>query len=96
MKFLRKQIISLRILNEVISIIEKLQTFTAIEIEEQLRKKADDMQIKAGEIIHPVRLALSGRTATPGLFEIMELLGKDRCIARLKNATIFIKDVQNK
>lgn len=84
------------IFNEVISIIEKLQTFTAIEIEEQLRKKADDMQIKAGEIIHPVRLALSGRIATPGLFEIMELLGKDRCIARLKNATIFIKDLQNK
>jgi glutamyl-tRNA synthetase len=36
--------------------------------------------------VHPVRVALTGSTAGPGLFELMELLGRDRMIARLRRA----------
>jgi glutamyl-tRNA synthetase len=39
--------------------------------------------IKPNKLIHPARLALSGRTIGPGLFEMMELLGKETVIRRL-------------
>ncbi len=41
------------------------------------------MGIKAGEVIHPVRVALTGGTVSPGIFEVIEFLGKDKTIARL-------------
>ena len=38
----------------------------------------------AGKVIHPTRLALSGRTEGPGLFEMILVLGRDRCVERLR------------
>jgi glutamyl-tRNA synthetase len=49
------------------------------------------MKLKAADLIHPTRLALSGRTNTPGLFEIMELLGPEVCSTRLDQAKAYIK-----
>ena len=45
-----------------------------------------ERKLKAAEIIHPARLAVSGKTKGAGLFEIMELLGKDKVIQRMKDA----------
>ena len=42
-------------------------------------------------MIHPTRLALTGRTVSPGMFDVMVLLGKERTIERLKKAIEFIK-----
>ena len=39
-----------------------------------------------GPWVHPIRVAVSGRTEGPGLFEMLELLGRDRTVARLKAA----------
>jgi len=49
------------------------------------------MQLKAAELIHPTRLALSGRTNTPGLFEVMEILGREKCLQRLIKAIAYIE-----
>lgn len=81
---------SVEILNEVLKISEESNDFTADELEKQLRTKADIMNLKAGDMIHPTRLAVSGRTATPGIFEVMELLGRSKCIERINNAIVFI------
>jgi len=86
---------SLKILYKVLEIIEESQTFAADELEKNLREQAEKMKIKAADMIHPARLALSGRTVTPGLFEVMELLGKDRCALRIKKAINFIKTKNN-
>ena len=40
-------------------------------------------QVKLGKIAQPVRVALTGKTASPGIFEVMEVLGKGRCLARI-------------
>ena len=40
--------------------------------------------MKMGQLAQPVRVALTGRTASPGLFDVMELLGRERTLARLK------------
>ena len=47
-----------------------------------MRKFADEKGVKAGKIIHPLRLALTGTTKSPGIFELMEVLGRDNCIVR--------------
>ena len=78
------------ILNTVIDIVEKPPQFEASIIEDLLRQQAEIMQLKAAELIHPTRLALSGRTNTPGLFEVMEVLGREKCLQRLKKAIAYI------
>ena len=81
----------LDILNAVIDIVEKSPQFEASVIEDLLRQQAEIMQLKAAELIHPTRLALSGRTNTPGLFEVMEVLGREKCLQRLKKAIAYVK-----
>ena len=46
---------------------------------------------KMGKLAQPVRVALTGRTASPGLFEVMSLLGRDRTRERLRRAIDLIK-----
>jgi len=63
-----------------------LEAFTASAIEDVCRSTAASAGVKAGDIIHPVRVAISGLTVGAGLFEMMEVLGKDRTIGRLERA----------
>ncbi len=59
------------------------QDFTVENTEAVYRRLAESMGIRAAELIHPTRLALTGRTVGPGLFDIMALLGKEATLARL-------------
>jgi len=56
----------------------------AIEI--KLKETATAMGVKAGELVHPARVAVSGRSVGPGLYEMFEVLGKDRTLARFEKA----------
>ena len=60
--------------------------FGASSLEESLRSLAEEMGIKAGVLFAPLRVACTGRTATPPLFETMEVLGKDTCLSRIEAA----------
>jgi glutamyl-tRNA synthetase len=59
--------------------------FTAAKLEQALREFTDSKGTKASQLIHPLRLALTGISISPGIFELMEVLGKDRIIARITN-----------
>lgn len=52
---------------------------------------SQDLAIKRAELIHPTRLAVTGRTVGPGLFELVALLGKDETITRLREAATLIR-----
>ena len=69
----------------------QVQDFTVENTEKAYRDLIEELNIKGGQIIHPTRLALTGRTAGPGLFDVMALLGKERCLKRLLKAIEFIK-----
>jgi len=58
------------------------------EIERVVRGFAEAEGLAAKEVIHPARVALTGRTASPGLFDVMELLGKETCLKRLKEVPV--------
>jgi glutamyl-tRNA synthetase len=59
-------------------------------VETAVRGTAAERGIKAGNLIHAVRVGLTGRTASPGLFEMMALLGRDETIARLTALLTFL------
>jgi len=63
--------------------LEKLHKFNKETAEGVLRELVEELGIKAGEIIHPVRIAVTGRTVGPPLFDCMELLGRKRVLERL-------------
>ena len=63
---------------------EALPTFSKQVWEESFKKFVEEEGIKMGQIAQPVRVALTGRTASPGLFEVMEVLGRDRTLLRLR------------
>ncbi|MBF0253066.1 MAG: glutamate--tRNA ligase [Candidatus Omnitrophica bacterium] len=66
--------------------LEKITDYNKESIENVCREIAEERSLKAAGIIHPTRMAISGKTQGCGLFEMMELLGKDRTIERiLKN-----------
>ena len=52
-------------------------------LEERLRALAAEMEIGAGKLIHPLRVALTGNMASPGIFDVLVLLGRDRGTARI-------------
>ena len=51
-----------------------------------MRALAADLDWKAGDLFMPVRIAVTGRRATPPLFATMEVLGRQRCRDRLRRA----------
>jgi len=60
--------------------------FDAISAEGALRSLAEELGVGAGRIIHPTRLALSGVSFGPGLFEMMDVLGKEVSLRRMRLA----------
>ena len=68
--------------------LDALEHFDCLAIENSFRLLVSELNIKAGELVHPVRAALTGKTIGPGLFELMEVLGKERIKQRLEK---FIK-----
>jgi glutamyl-tRNA synthetase len=62
-----------------------VEPFSTPEIEAALRRLADERELKPREAFQPIRLAVTGSTVSPGLFESIELLGRDESVARLRS-----------
>ncbi len=77
-------------IKEIVKALKSLEKFDIQTVEDCIRGVANDLQIKAGQLIHPVRFALTGKTVGPGLFEMMEILGRDECVSRLEH---FIENI---
>ena len=63
-----------------------LDSFDAQSIEGAVRAVADTRGVKAATLIHALRVAITGRTASPGLFEVMALVGRERALSRIDEA----------
>jgi len=66
------------------------EPFDRDTLDSVVRAFAAERGVKVGAVIHPARVALTGRSVSPGLFEMMELLGRDRTISRLSSAAQHI------
>jgi glutamyl/glutaminyl-tRNA synthetase len=63
-----------------------LETFDPGSAEAAIRATAEERGVKAAALIHAVRVAVTGKMVTPGLFEVLALLGRTRVRARLAGA----------
>jgi len=64
----------------------ELSSFDAVAIEAALRATAESRGVKAASLIHAVRVAVTGKTVSPGLFDVLSLLGRDEVKRRLLRA----------
>ncbi len=67
-------------------VIERVTPYEHDPLEEATRGLAAREGVKAGEVIMPARIALTGKKVTPGIFDVMLLLGKERTVRRLRDA----------
>ena len=73
-----------RVLEEAERALAGAEPFTAETIEESLRAVADRLELKPREAFQPIRVAVTGSRVSPGLFESIELLGRDQALARVR------------
>jgi len=85
-------ILERKMINEVNALCAKLDALDAFShdiIEKEFRAACEALGIKVKELVHPVRVALTGTRIGPGLFELMAVLGKEKVIARLKRLIAY-------
>jgi len=77
-------------LQTLIKSLEQLIDFSdEKQVESTLRVSAEGMGIEARDLIHPVRIAITGKSVSPSLFSVMRLLGKAKVLQRLKRASQY-------
>ncbi|MFO7665449.1 MAG: glutamate--tRNA ligase [Desulfobacterales bacterium] len=86
---------SLKVMKMLIESLESAQLFDEKNLENVFMKIMEATGLKLGKIAQPVRLALTGKTASPGIFEILNVLGKEKSLDRLRRAISFIEGKDN-
>ncbi|HYM20731.1 MAG TPA: glutamate--tRNA ligase [Candidatus Kapabacteria bacterium] len=73
-------------LTDILAEFKALSEWTHSSIEQVVRTYAESKSISAGKLIHPLRLAVSGVGMGPGLFEMLEVIGKSEVVERIEYA----------
>jgi glutamyl-tRNA synthetase len=74
------------VLEEAERALAEVEPFAAEPIEQALRALAERLELKPRDAFHPIRVAVTGSRISPGLFESIELLGRERTLDRLSRA----------
>jgi len=82
---------ALRALEAPLERLEKLETFAVDLLEAELRPMAEELGLKTGQLFGTIRTAVSGKTATPPLFDMMSVLGREICLSRMREAIARLK-----
>lgn len=69
---------------------EAVDPWDAETLERELRDIAEELEVSAGKMIHPLRVALMGIAVSPGIFEVLELMGRERSMGRIERALGFL------
>jgi len=78
------------VLTDLVNRLEAVTAFTAPELEKPFKELLDQKGLKLAQLAQPVRVALTGQTVSPGIYEVMEILGKNTTLKRLKKAIDMI------
>ena len=91
-KFLKPE--SAVLLEELLPQLETLDVFESAALEAIFHSFSEQKSLKLGSIAQPVRIALTGGSASPGLFEVMAILGKSAVIQRIRRLIAWIRENQ--
>jgi len=75
---------NLALLSLLVARFEALPTFDAASIENAIREQSAHSGVKVAALVHPTRMAVSGKTVGPSLWELLEALGRERVVRRLQ------------
>ena len=75
-----------RVLEEAERALSEVEPFTTEAIEQALRALAEQLELKPREAFQPIRVAVTGSKVSPGLFESIELLGREPTLDRIRRA----------
>ena len=84
------------VFEQVMACLGRLDVFDKSLVEGCFTEIMQRHDIKLGKVAQPVRVALTGKTVSPGLFEVMAVLGKAKTLKRLRDAITFIKRVEGR
>jgi glutamyl-tRNA synthetase len=87
-KFLKKEEV-LGILKLAKERLGKIEGFTPANIESSMRALMAELNIKGGDLIHPLRVAVTGKSVSAGIFELLAILGKEKTIRRLDKVLLW-------
>ena len=71
-----------------------VEPFDEAGVERALTKLVEELDVKPGKLYQPIRVAITGTTVSPGIFESVALLGRDRTLARIDNALTRARDAE--
>ncbi len=77
-------------LEQIITALENADRFDEPTLEAIFKKVLEDSGLKFGKIAQPIRVALTGKTVSPGIFEMLEVLGKAQTLSRLRQALTYV------
>ncbi len=78
-------------LTRLYSDLASMDEFTIDAIEGVVRRLAEELEVGAGKVIQPLRLALTGGSVSPGIFEVMTLMGQETVLSRIRRAMEYIE-----
>ncbi len=87
-KFLTPDILDM--LQKAVQYIEDIKEYTQTELENIFKQIMEETDLKFGKIAQPLRVALTGTTTSPGIFEMLLALGQEKTVQRIKAAIKFI------
>ncbi len=71
--------------------LEAIEPWTQKELEASVRSFAEETGRKLGKVAQPLRAALTGKSTSPGIFDVLDVLGREESLARLRDQTAVIK-----
>jgi glutamyl-tRNA synthetase len=71
--------------------LESVEPWSPEALEGCVRTFADETGLKLGKVAQPLRAALTGRAASPGIFDVLEVLGREESLARLRDKALQTK-----
>jgi glutamyl-tRNA synthetase len=75
-----------RLVTDTAAALSALPDWTTAALDQAVRAFAEANELKLGKVAQPLRAALTGRTESPGIFDVLLLLGRDESLARLNDA----------
>ena len=89
-KFLKPEIVEM--LEKSASYIQALDEYTEKKLEDVFKRIIEETGLKFGKIAQPLRVAVTGTTVSPGIFEMLIALGKKKTIDRIRKAVAYIQN----
>jgi glutamyl-tRNA synthetase len=76
----------LDLLAKVINVLQECPQWAEAALESAVKGVAEEVAVGLGKVAQPLRAALTGRTTSPGIYDVLLLLGREEAMARLNDA----------